>query len=890
MPPKKIASGENAWPKAHVLSAMPPDIQHQIMQKKPVFIVQQKIAGDATNRTQQQRDAAKVAMHGVLREVWTLIRDNQASIPGRMLVAAVNSSESVAAQGTSMMRAMNHAMNVLVNAQAEVHVMAELASRHHTAMSSSSSAQVRAQQDIQDALQQLDDEQPHLPDPVLGGSSGSADLQETVCPICQDAIDNSTQLGKFNCCTTVYHVRCMFDLLGLHQRGSCPICRRAVNSGDISAHPESTDHLLPSYDLDQEKIWAFLRRVQVAHPNGGEHFLVNIEAFLVKFTKFGRCVQGDDRGLCVVAEGREHGYRFPLDQIERMQLTDRIMGVWYFNGDEDLEHEDDVPPGELSDGEFFDEVEDNQPVFDLGFPLRRAADAAVPVVEAALLPAHALDQEKIWEFLRRVQVDHPTNGERYHTVTGGVIRVVTFLEFGRCVRGDDRGLCVVVAGIDHSYRLPLDKIETMRRSNWAIGTWYEDAAVQFIHEDDVSDDDTDGEDYDEVPNDPVLSLGFPLRRADAAVPVVEAALLPAVQAAVPVEIDDVQAEVPVEVEATVPVAVEAEVVEVPAEASEPAALPSGGPAIQIPPVEIDAVQAVAGPPLPDPVVAVAVPVEAVVPVPDPRLQNIIVHMNFCTPEEAELIKLTPIRLYAYRGGVLRRAPKAEYFRHQFTRYAWGQALSNDQHAMPFPPYLEELARRCPGNPNHCIVIAYTDPVVHHAPPHQDKSEDVSSRTGCMAAGTGFTVITIADEPFRRFDLVNLEDDNIQWSSRLPNLSMVHITADMNTNFRHQVLPEAGCGRRWSCIFRTIIGGTPEAVVQAHAESEAILAAGGGLAVEGWPTEREVVEPPAKRRRQMTLLGAEADAGWADARRMHNAEVDEMRAMRAAEWAFSQMLQ
>ena len=92
-------------------------------------------------------------------------------------------------------------------------------------------------------------------------------------------------------------------------------------------------------------------------------------------------------------------------------------------------------------------------------------------------------------------------------------------------------------------------------------------------------------------------------------------------------------------------------------------------------------------------------------------------------------------------------------------------------------YMEEIARRLPGNPNHCIVIGYTDPVLHHAPAHRDKSEDIDRKNFCMQAGTGFSVVTVTEANPRRFELLNLETDAVEWGCRLPNLSMVHVSAE-----------------------------------------------------------------------------------------------------------------
>jgi hypothetical protein len=61
---------------------------------------------------------------------------------------------------------------------------------------------------------------------------------------------------------------------------------------------------------------------------------------------------------------------------------------------------------------------------------------------------------------------------------------------------------------------------------------------------------------------------------------------------------------------------------------------------------------------------------------------------FATEEEADNIKEVAVRLYNYRASVLKRAPKAEFYRGvALISYSWGQHRSNDSHALRFPGWM-----------------------------------------------------------------------------------------------------------------------------------------------------------------------------------------------------------
>ena len=69
----------------------------------------------------------------------------------------------------------------------------------------------------------------------------------------------------------------------------------------------------------------------------------------------------------------------------------------------------------------------------------------------------------------------------------------------------------------------------------------------------------------------------------------------------------------------------------------------------------------------------------------------IVHDEYISEKDALSIKKAQVKMYAYRNGVLKRAPKIEWYRHTPLRYHWGQHKSNDAYARKFPKWMEDLA-------------------------------------------------------------------------------------------------------------------------------------------------------------------------------------------------------
>lgn len=178
-----------------------------------------------------------------------------------------------------------------------------------------------------------------------------------------------------------------------------------------------------------------------------------------------------------------------------------------------------------------------------------------------------------------------------------------------------------------------------------------------------------------------------------------------------------------------------------------------------------------------------------------------IHQNFINEAEANHIMAAEVQLYAYRAGVLKRAPKIEWFRHAPVRYSWGQHKSNDKYAQKFPDWMEKLADRLPEDVNHAIVIKYHSGMKTYAPWHSDKAEETGRKSGCMKRGSGFYVISVGDP--RSFQLG--DETAVLWNTALPHRSMICVDAETNANVKHQVPPDkhwVGC--RWSLIFRTIV--------------------------------------------------------------------------------------
>ena len=198
---------------------------------------------------------------------------------------------------------------------------------------------------------------------------------------------------------------------------------------------------------------------------------------------------------------------------------------------------------------------------------------------------------------------------------------------------------------------------------------------------------------------------------------------------------------------------------------------------------------------------------AAIPAPDAIARSSFVfrpphlHEDFISETEANEVMAAEVKLYAYRAGVLKRAPKTEFWRHHPLRYSWGQARSNDKYAEKFPDFMENIAQRLPEPVNHAIIIKYKDGMKTYAPFHSDKCQELGRRTGCMKRGTSFFVISVGDP--RTFELG--DESAVIWNNALPHRSMICIDAETNANVKHQVPQDkhwVGC--RWSLIFRTIV--------------------------------------------------------------------------------------
>jgi alkylated DNA repair dioxygenase AlkB len=178
-----------------------------------------------------------------------------------------------------------------------------------------------------------------------------------------------------------------------------------------------------------------------------------------------------------------------------------------------------------------------------------------------------------------------------------------------------------------------------------------------------------------------------------------------------------------------------------------------------------------------------------------------IHRDFITEEESDHIMAAEVKLYAFRAGVLKRAPKMEWFRSNQVRYSWGQHRSNDKYAQIFPDWMEKLADRLPEEVNHAIIIKYHDGMKTYAPWHSDKCEELGRKSGCMKRGSSFFVISVGDP--RTFELG--DESAVIWSKALPHGSIIKIDAETNMNVKHCVPQDQNwVGCRWSLIFRTIV--------------------------------------------------------------------------------------
>ena len=186
---------------------------------------------------------------------------------------------------------------------------------------------------------------------------------------------------------------------------------------------------------------------------------------------------------------------------------------------------------------------------------------------------------------------------------------------------------------------------------------------------------------------------------------------------------------------------------------------------------------------------------------DMDVMKLQIEHDFIDDDTADAIKGCRVHLYRYRNGVLKRAPKTEFYRHDALVYSWGQHRSNDAFAQKFPEWMEQLAQKLPEPVNHAIIIRYHDGVKTHAPWHSDKCEELGRKTGCMKRGTGFYVISVGTP--RVFQLG--DEGNVVWEATLPEMSLLFISAETNALYKHCVPPDpnwSGC--RWSLIFRTIV--------------------------------------------------------------------------------------
>ena len=183
------------------------------------------------------------------------------------------------------------------------------------------------------------------------------------------------------------------------------------------------------------------------------------------------------------------------------------------------------------------------------------------------------------------------------------------------------------------------------------------------------------------------------------------------------------------------------------------------------------------------------------------LTTLEVMPEFLTVEEAELVKQIEVSELDARAGKLKRAPKAEFYIGEHPLwYYFGQHKTSLEKQLKMPPWMQSLAARCPGSPNHAIVIKYESGTLNHAPWHSDKSENKGSKSACIVADTGFTVCSVGQP--RKFEFGN--GGKAVWSQALPDRSMMHVTAAMNADYMHSVPKDAAhVGTRWSLIFRQI---------------------------------------------------------------------------------------
>jgi hypothetical protein len=139
----------------------------------------------------------------------------------------------------------------------------------------------------------------------------------------------------------------------------------------------------------------------------------------------------------------------------------------------------------------------------------------------------------------------------------------------------------------------------------------------------------------------------------------------------------------------------------------------------------------------------------------------------------------------------------------------------------FPPMLEMLAYRIQcsflDDPNHCIIIKYSDGEKHHIPWHSDKQEGTTTNGAKdICANTNiYNIILYEDGVNRQFqvafaDKIDKKADGhgeateYVYNERTPNGDMVVLSASGNNLMKHRVPKEKGNDVvRYSIVFRTI---------------------------------------------------------------------------------------
>jgi hypothetical protein len=198
-----------------------------------------------------------------------------------------------------------------------------------------------------------------------------------------------------------------------------------------------------------------------------------------------------------------------------------------------------------------------------------------------------------------------------------------------------------------------------------------------------------------------------------------------------------------------------------------------------------------------------------------KLRNLL---EFC----AEQTYILP----PYRGKLLKRSPKATFVSNdQVGVYRFGQEIRSYGNAIVgFPdPLMElacEIAERFGENPNHCIIVRYSDGKEHHIPWHSDKQEGTigaGAKDICSYTNIYDIVIFEGDENTknRRFQVALTEDieekvdghglaSKCLYDERTPNGDMIVLTFDGNCTTKHRVPKEKGNDVvRYSIVFRTI---------------------------------------------------------------------------------------